>query len=61
MKITKKDRTHYRCEPDSELVEEVKRGVHVDWQELAIVLAERLEAANPDYTARYCAVCDTEV
>lgn len=38
-----KDRNYYRCMATSELKEEVRRGINVDWEELAIVLAERLE------------------
>jgi hypothetical protein len=39
-----KDRDYYRAQTNSELREEVKRGVNVDWHELAIVLEERLYA-----------------
>lgn len=41
--MPKKDRNDYRCMSTRDLQEEVKRGLHVDWQELAIVLAERLD------------------
>lgn len=37
-----KDRDYYRALANSELREEVKYGVKVDWHELAIVLEERL-------------------
>jgi hypothetical protein len=39
-----RDRTYYRSLPDSELVEQATYGERIDWQELAIVLSERLEA-----------------
>ena len=39
-----KDRSYYRRLNKSELTEEVTCGVNVNWQELAIVLHERLEA-----------------
>lgn len=38
-----KDRDYYRCLETKELIEEVRRGVRVNWQELAIVLAERMD------------------
>lgn len=38
-----KDRTYYRCLTNKELIEEAKRGLNVDWQELGTVIAERLE------------------
>ena len=37
-----KDRDYYRQLANSELREEVKRGINIDWHELAIVLEERL-------------------
>jgi hypothetical protein len=39
-----KDRNYYRAQANAELREETKRGVNVDWHELAIVLEERLYA-----------------
>ena len=38
-----KDRNYYRQFGHNELLDTVKLGVNVNWQELAIVLAERLE------------------
>lgn len=37
-----KDRSYYRTMPTSELREQVKYGINVDWEELAIALTERL-------------------
>lgn len=37
-----KQRDDYRCMSKKELIEEVKRGTNVNWEELAIALAERL-------------------
>lgn len=39
----RKDRNDYRTMSTRDLQEEVLRGINVDWQELAIVLAERLD------------------
>ena len=43
-----KDRDYYRALPTRELLEEVKFAIveKVDWQELAIALAERLHNKN---------------
>ena len=43
-----KDRDYYRALPTRELLEEVKFAIveKVDWQELAIALAERLHKKN---------------
>lgn len=38
-----KDRNDYRSMDTSALQEEVKRGINVNWQELAIAMAERLD------------------
>lgn len=43
-----KDRNDYRTMATKELQEEVLRGINVDWQELAIVLAERLDTIRRD-------------
>jgi hypothetical protein len=43
MEKHKHDRNYYRTMSDRELLEEARRGAHVNWHELAIVLAERLE------------------
>ena len=37
------DRNYYRTMSDRELLEQVRYGTDVNWHELAIVLAERLE------------------
>ena len=54
-----KDRDYYRCLTNEVLREEVKRGVKVDWQELAIVLEERLyaEVTHTNHTGCNCG-CD---
>lgn len=46
-----KDRDYYRALSNNELREEVKRGIKVDWHELAIVLEERL---YNEITTRSC-------
>lgn len=48
MTTVTKDRDYYRALRDEELLLETKESVptHVDWQELAIVLAERLKDAE---------------
>ncbi len=38
-----KDRDYYRSLETKELREEVHYGINVDWHELAIALAERLD------------------
>lgn len=49
-----KDRDTYRAMSNAELVEEARRGVHVHWQELATVLAERMENYQRDYECPEC-------
>lgn len=46
-----KDRCDYRAMGNRELIEEAKRGTRIAWEELAIALAEKLEAEefNPSY------------
>jgi hypothetical protein len=44
----RKDRDHYRCQTTIALKEEVRYGVAVDWHELAIALAERLDTIRRD-------------
>lgn len=41
--MPKKDRDHYRCQTTIALKEEVRYGINVDWHELAIAMAERLD------------------
>lgn len=41
--MPKKDRNDYRTMDTRTLQEETLRGINVDWQELAIALAERLD------------------
>lgn len=43
-----KDRNDYRCMYTKQLQEEVCYGINVDWQELAIALAERLDIIRRD-------------
>ena len=38
-----RDRSYYRHMTNKELVETARCGVNLDWQELAIVLAERVD------------------
>jgi len=45
----KKDRNDYRAMTDMELINESVYGINVDWKELALVLAERLESITEDY------------
>jgi len=45
----KKDRNDYRAMTDMELINESVYGIDVDWKELALVLAERLESITEDY------------
>lgn len=45
----KKDRTDYRAMSNDELINESDYGINVDWKELAIALAERLEANYEDF------------
>ena len=52
--MTEKDRDYYRCLEVKELLEEVRRGVRVNWQELAIVLAERVEDNERDWDCPNC-------
>jgi len=46
--MPKKDRDHYRCQTTTALQEEVRYGVNVDWQELAIALAERVDTVRDE-------------
>lgn len=60
MSETPKLRSDYRTMTDRELLDEVKQALNPNWQELAIVLAERWQAEQwEDY--QYCAVCGEEV
>lgn len=71
--MPKKDRDHYRCQTTIALKEEVRYGVAVDWMELAIALAERLDTvrdevydevgADKDYDGEwnYCPKCGYEL
>jgi len=45
----KKDRTDYRTMDNAELINQSDYGIDVDWKELALVLAERLESITEDY------------
>lgn len=40
------DRNRYRDMPTNELREQIHYGVHVNWKELAIALAERLDTVR---------------
>lgn len=48
-----KDRHYYRSMSNKELLDEINYGTGTDWQELAIVLAERLEREERK-EGRYC-------
>lgn len=54
-----KDRDYYRCLTNAALREEVKRGVNINWHELAIVLEERLYAEETT-TKRSGCDCDCD-
>lgn len=44
-----KDRNYYRSMENNELLQEVKYATNADWQELALVLAERLQQEERKY------------
>lgn len=50
----RKDRDYYRCATDRYLIEQVQHGIDVDWRELAVALAERVDelAERVDELAR---------
>lgn len=56
MQGTIKDRDYYRALTNRELVDEVKRAVDIAWQEIAVVLAERVEdnTMDTDWTCERC-------
>ena len=56
-----KDRDYYRALTNRELIDETKNAIRPDWQELAIVVAERLEKEefNPSNWNR-CPRCGYE-
>lgn len=58
-----KDRDHYRALETKELLEEARTGVRVNWQELAIVLCERIYDNNYELrgVGTYCPRCDYEI
>ena len=60
MSETPKLRSDYRTMTDRELLDEVKLTLNPNWQELAIVLAERWQSAQWE-NARYRAVCEKEI
>jgi hypothetical protein len=43
-----KDRDDYRSMTDRELIIEIKEALHHNWQDLAMVLTERLVAAKKE-------------
>ena len=71
--MPKKDRDYYRCLPTAALKEEIHYGTNVDWHELAIAMAERLDTvrnevydevgADKDYDGEwnYCPDCGYEL
>lgn len=68
-----KDRSYYRTMETTALREEIHYGINVDWKELAIALAERLDTvrnevydavgADKDYDGEwnYCPDCGYEL
>lgn len=44
--MRQKDRDYYSCLTTDELEEEVKYGINVDWHELCLALAARLDKAK---------------
>lgn len=61
--IMTKDRDYYRTQTTNELIEEAKRGVNVNWLELATVLTERLYDSEWEHRGEptYCPRCDNEI
>jgi hypothetical protein len=55
-----KDRSYYRKLDTSELREQVKYGVDVDWQELAIALSERLGTIRDEVYEETRGTCDCD-
>lgn len=55
--LNHKDRTYYRQQTKAELLDEAKRGLNVDWQELCIALAERVEGEEYEARAWECPHC----
>jgi hypothetical protein len=55
-----KDRSYYRKLDTSELREQVKYGVDVDWQELAIALGERLGTIRDEVYEETRGTCDCD-
>lgn len=51
--MTRRDRDHYRGLQTTELLDEVKYALDPDWQELAIVLAERIVTMRREYDYDY--------
>ena len=58
-----KDRDYYRGLTTNALIEEVQRGVGVNWQEISVVLVERLYDTRDEFyeAGRYCPHCDKEI
>jgi hypothetical protein len=60
-----KDRDYYRSLDTHVLKEEIHYGVDVDWQELAIALAERMSKVRAEVmdecAIHYCPNCDKEL
>lgn len=55
-----KDRSYYRKLDTSELREQVKYGVDVDWKELAIALSERLGTIRDEVYEETRGTCDCD-
>lgn len=52
-----KDKHYYRGMSNSGLLEEMKRGLDVQWQDMAIVLEERLRAEEEGRWDDTCPTC----
>lgn len=56
----RKDRDYYRCATDKYLIEQAQHGIDVDWRELAVALAERVDELArelEDVRAKRCPAC----
>lgn len=60
-----KDRNYYRTLDSTLLEEEVKYGIDVDWMELAVALAERMNKVRhevmDEMAVQYCPHCEREL
>lgn len=54
----RKDRDYYRCATDRYLIEQAQHGIDVDWRELAVALAERVDELACELRAKRCSACE---